>query len=92
MQTNRSPSVNHSRDPVAQLVEEELGKLARNWEVEAALESPETGRVELRFDGVVVTAETRDIALVRLGCALLDKERYREVLVNNLGPRLNAHL
>lgn len=92
MHPRRSPSIKHVRDPIAQLVEEELNKLARSCRVKAVLESSQTGIVELRFDNIVVTGGSRDIALVRLGGALLDDKRYGSALKKTLGPRLNAYL
>lgn len=66
--------------------------MARSCNVEAKLESSDTGPVELRFDKLIVSGESRDIALIRLRCALLEEKQYGPVLVKSLGRRLTASL
>jgi hypothetical protein len=92
MQTTLSPNVVHQRDPVALLVERELKELADQCNVEASLNPPDNGNVQLRFDNIVVSGESRDIALLRLASALLNNERYMARLTQTLGPQLNSHV
>jgi hypothetical protein len=91
METTRSP-IAHARDPVALVVERELKDLAQQYDVEASLNPPDDGNVELRFDNIVVSAESQDIALLRLASALLNEERYMARLTQTLGPQLNPHV
>jgi hypothetical protein len=92
MRKSHPQILEHQRDPVALLLERELGNLARQIGVEAHLGPNGDGDPEVRFGDVVARGETHDIALLRLASALLEKDRFKRELVLALGTQLNAEL
>jgi hypothetical protein len=78
------------RDPIALLVERELGNLARWMEVTTVLDPGSWKDVELRFGDVTARGETLDIALLRLASTLLETARIREAFIAAVGSKLSA--
>src|SRR4051794_23520101 len=77
-------TIEHTRDPVGLVVEQQLRNLANASRESFRLGADAHGKVTAAFGRVKVEGENADITILRLASALLDDPRFRHCLTQSL--------